>query len=351
MASTLCNAWADRGDRVILVPTYSGGGKPFYEVSKNVELVYLANLVGSIGKTPLLYIKRLIALRSLIKLEKPDVVISFLPNVNVAAIISTLFLPVPVICCERRNPLSQKTTIFWELGCKLIYQFSDMLVVQTLAVERCIRNIYPNLKRVRTVPNPLPAKVCLNKKVQANNARKTLLSLGRLSSEKQVLTIVKIFASVAPEFLDWDLHIYGDGPMYGEVEDEINVLGMQHRVFLMGRSADPWSVMAGSDLFIMASRCEGFPNVLLEAMAIGLPCITYDCPSGPREISMDGEFALLVPLNEERELVNALKDLIGSADLRYSLGARARLSILERYALDKILERWDAFFMELGIKF
>ena len=105
VATALCNAWAARGDQVTLVPTFSGcGHSPFeFEISSNVDLVYLADLVGTIGITPSLYLKRLWTLRTLMKEKKPDVVISFLPNVNVAAILSALFLSVPVICCERRE--------------------------------------------------------------------------------------------------------------------------------------------------------------------------------------------------------------------------------------------------------
>ena len=89
---------------------------------------------------------------------------------------------------------------------------------------------------------------------------------------------------------------------------------------------------------------------LLEAMAVGLPCVSFDCASGPREISMEGQVALLVPLNDEQALELALERLMLDADLRQTLGDQARASVIERFALDKILEQWDLLFKEIGIQ-
>jgi GalNAc-alpha-(1->4)-GalNAc-alpha-(1->3)-diNAcBac-PP-undecaprenol alpha-1,4-N-acetyl-D-galactosaminyltransferase len=350
VATTLCNAWAARGDQVTLVPTFSGGGKPFYEVSNNVKLIYLADLVGSTGKTPLNYIRRLFALRSLIAREKADVVISFLPNVNVAAIVSSASLSVPVICCERSDPSVRNLSFFWKMACRFAYRYADVLVVQTNAVANSIGNIFPHLKEVRTIANPLPNGVISLKKEVASGTQKALLSLGRLSDVKQVAAILNAFASVASDHPDWVLHIYGDGPLRAQLRSHIYTLCLQNRAFLMGRTDTPWQVMAKADAFVMASKYEGFPNALLEAMAIGLPCVTFDCPSGPREISMDGKVALLVSLNDEQALAQALQQLMGDADLRQTLGENARASVIERYALDNILQQWDALFVEVGAK-
>lgn len=347
VATTLCNAWAARGDKVTLIPTFSGGGKPFYRLSDSVELIYLADVIHG-WKTGLMgYPKRLAALRKLIAQRTPDVVVSFLPNVNVAAIVATAGLGVPLIICERSDPSVQPYTSFWKLACRLSYRFADMLTVQTEAVAMKVPDFFPNVKRVRAVANPLPAEL-LGHSVSGAGARKVLLSMGRLSAEKQVSRVIAAFMHAASRFDDWDLHVYGDGPLRDTLAGQVLDLGLSKRIVFKGRTANPWDTMSAADAFVMASSYEGFPNALLEAMGVGLPCVTFDCPSGPREISDDGRNALLVPLNDDVALAEALVDVMRDEALRTSLGARARAAVHQKFSLPAIIEIWDRFFRELG---
>jgi GalNAc-alpha-(1->4)-GalNAc-alpha-(1->3)-diNAcBac-PP-undecaprenol alpha-1,4-N-acetyl-D-galactosaminyltransferase len=350
VATTLCNEWSARGDQVTLVPTFSGGGKPFYEVSNNVEIIYLADLVSSGSKSPWNYVRRFFALRNLIRTKKPDVVISFLANVNVAAILTTSLLVAPVICCERRNPSSQPVSLFWEFACRMTYRFTDMLVVQTESVENTIGRLYPHLKRVRTVANPLPDGVILIKKEDVARARKILLSLGRLSDEKQVDKIITAFTKISSDYPDWDLRIYGDGPMRAQLDNLIQSIGIQNRVFIMGRTITPWIVMAEADAFVMTSKYEGFPNALLEAMGVGLPCVVFDCPSGPKEITRDGQDAFLVPFDDESILEIKLRELMGNDALRIQMGKQARDNVVARYSTPSVVAKWDSLFREIGAR-
>lgn len=345
--TVLCNAWCARGDTVTLIPTYSGGGMPFYEVSDAVELIYLADEVGIKSKNILSYAQRLYVLRRLVSERKPDVLISFMPNVNVAAILASLFLKVPLIICERDDPTSRSRYDFWEICSKLTYRFADMFTVQTEAVANKVYRIYPGLRRVRTVPNPLSEDVSAFMSTPGDG-RKILLGMGRLSPQKQVEKMITAFAEVATTFGNWDLHIYGEGPLKGAMNSLIGELGLHGRIALKGRTAEPWKIMAGADAFVMTSKHEGFPNALLEAMAIGLPCVVFDCPSGPREITQDGKDALLVPLNDHDALVSALKKLLNDENLRNALGRQARESVHDRFKLKKIIHRWDGLFKELG---
>lgn len=349
VATTLCNAWAARGDRVTLIPTYSGGGVPFYELDSAVELIYLADEVGQKRKTLLGYLQRLITLRRLIKSRQPDVIVSFLPNVNVAAIVASAFLGIPLVVCERTDPSSYPCDKSWEFAAKAMYRYADMLTVQTDAVAVKAAQMY-SVRRIRSIENPLPDEIIKIEKSYLPRKRKTLLSLGRLSSEKQVDKIIYAFASVAGRFNDWDLHIYGDGPLREMLARQIQEQKLAGRVFLMGKTNDPWHVMADADAFVMTSKCEGFPNALLEAMGVGLPCIAFDCPSGPREITDNGNLALLVKLNDLQGLIRALEQIMRQEDFRVELGKRARAAVLERYNLSKVLEKWDQLFLEVGAR-
>lgn len=349
VATTLCNFWAARGDDVSLIPTFSGGGKPFYEVAEAVELVYLADALtkprGRVGG----YVSRLLMLRKLISKRNPDVVISFLPNVNVAAIVATRGLRVPLIICERSDPSVQPYSFFWKRACQVTYRFADMLTVQTESVAVKAKSIFPGLKSVRPIPNPLPAGVLPHAKEKENAGdRKVLLSIGRLAAEKQVDAIIAAFAEIADEYLDWDLHIYGDGPLRPSLAALVDEYGIAHRAFLKGRTNFPWQVMADSHAFVMTSAFEGFPNALLEAMGTGLPCIAFDCPSGPREISNDGANAVLVRMNDHVGLTGAMRRIMGDEVFRGELGNMARSSVLATFDLPAVAANWDRLFQEVG---
>lgn len=345
--TSLCNAWGARGDDVSLVATFSGGGQSFYAISDAVELVYLAEVVGTTDRNIFSYAKRFYALRRLIKRKAPDVIVSFLPNVNVAAIVASAFLKVPVIICERTDPSSRSRFDFWQLCSRATYRFADIFTVQTEAVASKVHGIYPRLGRVRIVPNPLSEEIA-SFSAKPGNERKILLSMGRLTDEKQVDKVILAFSDIASRFTDWDLHIYGDGPNHDFLNSRVGELGLHDRVFLKGNTKNPWLVMASVDAFVMTSKREGFPNVLLEAMAVGLPCVVFDCPSGPREISRGGKDALLVPLDDHDGLVSALIQLMSDEALRRSLGEQAKNSVCTRFSLREIVAKWDSLFREAG---
>lgn len=347
VATTLSNAWAARGDDVSLIATFSGGGKPFYPVSDGVELISLADVVNTRQKNIGSYARRFAALRRLLKDRNPDVVISFLPNVNVAAVLTTLFTPTRLILCERNDPGGRSPHGFWEFCSRLTFRYGDMFTVQTDAVAKKIHRYYPGLKRVRTVPNPVPEGVAAHKAGMRNSHRKILLSMGRLDDQKQFDAAIAAFSTVAARFPDWDFHLYGEGPLRPQLQVCIEQHGMTERIALKGRTNKPWEIMAAADAFLMTSKYEGFPNALLEAMGVGLPCVVTDCPSGPSEITRNGKDALLVPMHDRKALVSALEEIMRDEALRCAMGNRARESVLQRYSLKAVIEQWDRLFSEL----
>jgi len=351
VASTLTNAWASRGDRVTLMPTFSCRGDCFYPLSSAVHLVYLTDLVSSRSRTWFDRVARLRTLRRFIIAEHPDIIVSFLSNVNVAAIIAAAGLGIPVIACERTDPFikSPASSLSLWLAFRLIYPRVDVLMVQTQAVAAKYAKLHWAPKRVRVIQNPIPEEMMNIQHQPSVNAKKCVLSVGRLEDDKQFDVLIKVFAGMAARYENWTLRIIGEGSMRPVLQRQIINLGLQGRVELPGRSKDIGEEFAKADIFVLTSRREGFPNALLEAMTVGLPCVSFDCPSGPREMSEDGKVALLVPLNDERTLGLTLEQLMSDEDLRRSLGRRARASVLERFVLEKVLARWDLLFKEVGI--
>lgn len=350
VACTLANAWESRGDQVTLIPTFSGRGECFYELSPDVRIVYLADLVSSREKSFINQFTRLRALRRFIVFERPDVIISFLSNVNVAAVVASAGLGIPVVICERTDPFVMPMPRILQFACRITYRSADALMVQTQAVATKYASSGWSLRHVRVIPNPIPSQMLDLRHPASVGGIKRLLAVGRLDEGKQFGVLIKVFACLAQHLDNWSLRIVGEGPLRIVLQRQIADLGLEKRIELPGRTEDIGEELVEADAFVLTSAYEGFPNVLLEAMAIGLPCVTFDCPSGPREMSIDGQVALLVPLNDEPALEQALERLMLGADLRIALGSRARASVLERFSLSTVLEQWDSLFEEVGVK-
>ncbi len=345
VASTLASAWVQRGDDVTLVPSYTKKGKLFYKLDRGIKLVWLADRMGWLGKTWFASVRKWFAIRRLVKETKPDVIISFLTNVNVMVLLATRGMDVPTIVCERTNPaVSSSAGKTLQRLRRLVYPWASLVTVQSQdSVERFQESVQ-GIQRLAVIPNPLPPELTsmqFAKPTSELGGRRRLVAMGRLVPSKRFGSLIQVFSTLAPDFPDWDLYIWGEGPLRTILEQQIQDAGLDGRIVLPGRTNLPWEELASSDAFVLTSEVEGFPNVLLEAMAQGLACVTVDCPSGPREISRNGQDALLVPLNDELALANALRQLMGDPVLRDVLGKHAAISVRQRYDLHEILHQWD----------
>lgn len=351
VAATLTSAWVRQGHRVTLAPTYTRKGKLFYALDPQVRLEWVADRMGRLGRTPLAPLVKLWALRRLVRRERPDVIVSFLTNVNVMVLMATRGMHVPVIVCERTNPaVSTSATPRLQRLRRRLYPHAAMVTVQAEASLAPMMALVPGIRRAAVVPNPLPPDLPQPRTDARLSPRRRLVAMGRLVPSKRYPGLVHVFARLADRFPDWDLVIWGEGPLRTELEAAVAQAGLGERVLLPGRTSTPWREMLDSDLFVMTSEVEGFPNALIEAMALGLPCVTVDCPSGPREITRDGRDAVLVPLNDEDALERELARLMNDAATRAELGAKGAKSVRDRYGLAHVLEHWDALFRDAGVQ-
>lgn len=351
VAATLASAWAERGDEVTLVATYSGRGECFYPLSDKVKILWLADALGP--KThPFIYgPRKLLALRRLLRHEQADVIVSFLTNVNVTALVASRGLAQPIIVCERTNPaFSSSSGAFLRRLRRITYPWADLVTLQAEESVAAFKKMVPGLKDLAVVPNPMPPPLLdatLADPLEPEQGRFRLMAMGRLVPDKQFSILINAFAAVADKYAQWDLVVWGDGPLREALTEQINRLGLDARVTLPGRTAEPWKELARSHAFAMSSAVEGFPNVLLEAMALGLPCLTFDCPSGPREMTRNGHDALLIPLGDEDAYQTGLAKLLAEPALRDQLGRQAAQSVRERYTLSAVLARWDSLFAQV----
>ncbi|SAL62758.1 glycosyltransferase family 4 protein [Caballeronia humi] len=349
VAATLVNAWVDRGDTVTLVATYSGRSTCNYPVSDRVKFVYLADLVKRRSRGPLAFVERMRALRALMRDSKADVIVSFLTNVNVATILASRGLGIPIIVSEHTNPLADRRSFVWRTLCRFVYPKANLLTLLTDDVVAPYRKLVPGLKDVAVMPNPLPDGLFLQQ-LQQPAARKRVITLGRLNETKQYDLLIRAFSLLADEFPDWDLWIWGEGPERAALEAQVGELRMGERVFLPGRTLTPWNELAKGQVFAMSSSHEGLPMALMESMAMGLPVVSFDCPSGPKQLTRNGEDGLLIPPGDANSMAAALRRLISDDPLRAELGRKAAISVRERYSLKAVLQIWDELFDRVGAR-
>jgi len=349
VAATLSNAWIERGDEVIIMPTYSGGGKCFYKLNERVRLIYLSEITKKFCF--LSGFLRLITLRKFIISENPDVIISFLPNVNVATILASAFLSKLVIIGERSDPFIRPTPLFWRIACNITYPFASNLTVQTYAVAEKYKQSSKYIKNISIIPNPLPKEFLDSEfKPKSNSSDNIILAIGRYSQEKQFGVLIKAFSKLVNEFPDWSLHIVGEGPERENLKNIILKLDLQNNVKLPGYTQDVLGEMQKIDIFCLTSLYEGFPNTLLEAMGAGKPSITFDCPSGPREMTNDGKAAILVEYNNFEEIVTGLATLMKNKEVRNKYAEQGYHFTHENYSLTSILGKWDDLFANLNVR-
>ncbi len=196
--------------------------------------------------------------------------------------------------------------------------------------------------RLVTIPNGLtPA----DRPPAALDGR-IIVAAGRLTRQKGFDLLIKAFAEVVAEHPDWQLRIHGDGREHGSLRRLIHRLHLYNHAFLMGGTTTLEQELAKGAMFVLSSRYEGFGMVLIEAMAHGLPVVSFDCSHGPSDIVTHGRDGLLVPPEDAVALAAAMKALIGDPSLRQALGDAARTSVV-RYDMDGIRLAWERLFTEL----
>ncbi len=332
----LAPALAARGHEVSLV-TLADADTDFYDVAAPVRRVGLGVLEP--GRRPPL-LRGPSRLRRWLRREQPDVAVSFILKMNLVTLLAVAGLGVPVIVSERVDRLYPTAAPLRMLR-RTLYPRAATLVVQTDAAARSFAGL---AARLRTIPNPVPVAPDAPGAAGPDDPP-LLLGVGRLHEQKGFDLLLRAFASLPPELAPWRLELHGEGPRRAELTALAGELGVADRVALPGRTTEIDDVYRRASLFVLSSRWEGFPNVLVEAMARGLPCVSFACPSGPDEIIRDGEDGILVPDGAVEALAGALARAMTSPELRAHLAAAAP-AVAERFSVEAVTDRWEAALAE-----
>jgi glycosyltransferase involved in cell wall biosynthesis len=222
---------------------------------------------------------------------------------------------------------------------RLILRKYDIIV--TLTEEDKAAN-WKSYSNVVVMPNPIRSSF----DVISDLMSKRVIAAGRLVHQKNFMSLVRAFSVVAAKHMDWSLDIYGEGCQRQMLEQEIERLGLRGVINLCGYTSNLSLAYSKSSIFALSSIYEGWGMVITEAMACGLPVVSYACPCGPRDIISDGKDGFLVPVNDEKQLADRICYLIEHEDVRLQMGAAA-IEKSRQFSLDKIMARWTSLFDSL----
>lgn len=294
-------------------------------------------------------------LRALVLRERPDLVLSFLTRANVSACLATAGTDIPFVISERVNTSAHlPRTLSGRVSRSLVRlaypRARRVIAVSDGVAEDLSDNFGVAHENIQVLANPVDGDL-----IRARGAEPAtlpvspyLVAMGRLVPNKNFALLIDAFAQSG---LCGQLVILGEGPERPALERQIAALGLDGRVLLPGFLENPFPVIAGADIYVLPSNAEGFPNGLVEAMALGLPVISTDCPSGPSEIlahrargGLTGVAAaahgLLVPCDDRAALAEALRRLEDPA-LRHRYGEAARVRAEDFSVAASVARYWE----------
>ena len=356
----LANAWAARAHQTTLLTISQNNRAPAYVIDPRVErrdvglpraptgdevahtaIVSIVNLLADARCTHLISdITTLAMLRQEILTSGPDVVVSFIDRTNVRVLAAMAETNPPVIACEqtdvRRNSLGA-----WQGAREELYRRAAAVVAPDPAIAQWLAT---RGARAVAIANPLIAPPKLERR--SESGRRKVVTLSRLSSEKRPEFLVRSFASIAAVFPDWDLEIYGNGPQRNMLEHLVEELA-PNRIRICGFSNDPYRVLANADVFVSASRIEGFGNAIWEALACGAPVVAMDAGPAVRRLVRHGVDGVIVSQQTMAALAEALASLMRDDGQRKAYASRAP-EVVERFPFESALAQWDELFRAIS---
>jgi glycosyltransferase involved in cell wall biosynthesis len=365
VAAVMANYWAEKGWKITILAV-SSGRPPVYDLHTDVvyhemhallparssawpqaTLTRLINDCSNAERAVLIAELGLImALGHAIRVSAPDMIISFLDITNLRVLLATLESDLPVIVTEHSDPFHNRIGEGRESLRRRLYPKAKYVTVLTEEAARYFSATVGD--RVRVIPNPVLTPGDGSANGNDRGARPTLLAMGRLSPEKGFDLLLRAFARIADRHPRWHLELYGEGALRPYLTELAGELGLAARVRLPGFTKHPYEAMRQAELFVVSSLCEGFSNVLVEAMACGLAAVSFDCPSGPRHIIRDGIDGVLVPPRDVAALAAALGRLMADEVERQRLAIRAA-EVIERFGVEKVMGMWEALVINQGV--
>ncbi len=268
--------------------------------------------------------------RHTIRDEKPDVILSFLVSICLIMGFACIGLKSKLICCERNDPAKTKRSWLYRVIINVIYSKCSKTVLQTKRAY----DYFPQKVRNNSIIIPNPVKV----EVKCSSSKNRFVALGRLTKQKNHSLLIDAFSLVHEKHPDWTLDIYGDGILENDIRNKIKRMNLTEYVHLMGNVKDVHNKISDASCFVLSSDYEGLSNALIEAMQMGMCCISTNC-AGSDDAIENGKNGILVPVGNLKALSEAMMFVIENPDERKSMAAKAAQTSVS-YGVDNVIDRW-----------
>lgn len=335
VVATICNEFSNMGINCNII-TFKGSDS-VYHLNEGVNHIKATNFgekTSGFNK-----IKVAFKIRKIVKKLNPDRILIMPEEISPIMIPFLISLNIPIIVSDRNNPWIMPKNKINRILRKIFYRFAKGFVFQTKeASEFFSRKIQ---EKGTIILNPLDIKRIPKK--NSDERTKEIVTAGRLEEQKNQKLLIKSFAKFNKKYDDYKLIIYGNGSLKNELTELANSLIPEKNFEFRDATNNVLNEINNSTMFVLSSNFEGLPNILIEAMACGLPCISTNCPSGgPAELIIDGENGILVPVNDEGSLVNAMIKLVEDKEYADRIGEKAR-EIIKRTTPEVIISQWKNY--------
>ena len=334
----LADYFVSRGYRVTMVTQYkkeneydlpAGVDRIISDITKEEESGRITN-----------FIRRFTKLRRIFREISADVVLSTIGKNNFMALCANFFLPTKVVVSVVAEPTEEYPGRAMQLMAKTLFYFADGIVMQTTDAVKFFQN---RLQKKCTILKNSLNPIFVRPRYEGKRERE-IVAVGRVDANKNHRMAIRAFTKIADRFPDSRLTIYGNGELREKLLAEIQESGMNGRIFMPGAVTDVPDRIEKSYAFVLTSFTEGMPNTLLEAMSLGLPCISTDCPcGGPKDIITDGVNGYLVPADDSDAMAARLEELLSDPVKADGMGQEAA-KLQNDYRPDKVNREWEEYF-------
>lgn len=330
VVTLLAKALSGRGDKVTILTI--GASNKDYQLDAAVKHVDCANQYSIKG---LSFVKRVCFIRRILRQQDDDVVISFTVGVNVYSIISHIGLKSRLIIAERNDPIYDPESRAIRLLRWLLYPLADGYVFQTKEEKDFFCKSIQ--RRGFIIPNPVNPDL---PDPYRGYRSKRVVTVARLTRQKNLLVAIDAFKKFHVQHVDYTYEIYGEGPLRNQLNDYIQKQGLTESVKLMGAS-NVYTEIKDAMIFVLSSDYEGMSNATMESMALGIPTISTDYPSGgARAVINDKVNGLLVEVNNANALYEALCELADNQELFDKVSSNGT-DIRQVFSIQNIILMWE----------